>query len=268
MILSVKHGFLYFAMPKTATTSIESLLGAYGDITLARTAHHKHIACAAAKERYSKLFSTYYPYDRFFKFGVIREPVSWIISWYNFRSRPELADPRSPIHKNYLGPYSLDEFLEELGSPQPRSFARIGTQNDFYGLSTGELGVDALVRHDHLREDLARISKHLPVDLSRGLSSTRANESPPRLSRADVSAETQNRILQLFAEDLKLYNLAEATLSKNPAAWDPSDVRDALSLLKREYRDDIRETRFNKWKSRATLIARPALRVRDLLRNT
>jgi Sulfotransferase family len=266
MILSVRHGFLYFAMPKTATTSIESLLGAYGDITLARTAHYKHIDCTAAKERYSTLFSTYYPYERFFKFGVVRDPVSWIVSWYNFRSRPELADPRSPIHKNYLGPYSLDEFVEELGSTQPRSFARIGTQSAFYGLSTGELGVDALVRHDHLREDLATISKHLPVDLSRGLSSTKANESPPRLSRADVSAATQNRILQLFEKDLKLYTRAEATLSKDPAAWDPSNVRDALALLKREYRDDIRETHFNKWKSRAKFIARPVLRVRDLLR--
>lgn len=268
MILSVRHGFIYFAMPKTATTSIESVLGPYGDISLARTAHYKHISCAELHARYSKLFASCYPYDRFFRFGVVREPVSWIISWYNFRSRPELADPASPNHRNYLGPYTLDEFVEELTSSEPRSFARIGTQSDFYKLPARESGVHALVRHDHLREDLVKITAHLPIDLSRGLSTTRANESPPRISKADVTVTTQNRIRRLFQEDLELYERAPSTLSDGPAAWDPSGVRAALSLLRQEYRDDIRETRRNKWKTRAKMIGRPLLRMREFLRKS
>jgi hypothetical protein len=267
MILSVRHGFIYFAMPKTATTAIESLLGPYGDITLARTAHYKHISCSELKARYSTLFKTCYSYDRFFKFGVVREPVSWVVSWYNFRSRPELADPKSPVHRNYLGPYTLDQLLDEIASPQPRSFARIGNQSDFYHLAAGVLGVDALVRHDHLRDDLAQLTAHLPVDLSRGLSTTRANESPPRLSRRDVSNATEKRILELFEKDLELYELAPRTLANGPPPWDASRAREARSLLEREYREDVRETHRNQWKARAKAIAGPALRLRDRLRN-
>jgi hypothetical protein len=250
MILSVRHGFLYFAMPKTATTAIESLLGPYGDISLERTAHFKHISCAELRARYSQLFSSCYSYECFFRFGVVREPVSWVVSWYNFRSRPELADPKSPNHRNYLGAYTLEEFVEELEAQEPRSFARIGTQSDFYRLPEHELGVHALVRHDHLHDDLARITAYLPIDLSHGLSITRANESPSRISRSHVTTATRDRILQVFAEDLKLYELASSTLSHGPVTWDPSGVRDALSLLRHEYRDDLRETSRNRWKAR------------------
>lgn len=86
MLISVKKRFIFIANSKTASTSIEAALAPYAEINRIGSALRKHISWEVAKKEYKFLFKfeEYHP-DTFFKFGVIREPVDWVLSWYNYR---------------------------------------------------------------------------------------------------------------------------------------------------------------------------------------
>ena len=51
-----------------------------------------------------------YKIEDFFKFGIIRDPLHWVVSWFNFRAIPELSDPSHPNHKNYTGEMQFSDF--------------------------------------------------------------------------------------------------------------------------------------------------------------
>ena len=86
MLISVKKRFIFIANSKTASTSIEAVLAPYAEINRIGSALRKHISWEASKKEYKFLFKLdeYHP-DSFFKFVVVREPVEWVLSWYNYR---------------------------------------------------------------------------------------------------------------------------------------------------------------------------------------
>lgn len=86
MLISVKKRFVFIANSKTASTSIETALVPYAEINRMGSPQRKHISWKMAKEEYDFLFKfPEYSPESFFKFGVIREPVEWVLSWYNYR---------------------------------------------------------------------------------------------------------------------------------------------------------------------------------------
>ncbi|MEL7505516.1 MAG: hypothetical protein AAFN18_23960, partial [Cyanobacteria bacterium J06554_6] len=62
-------------------------------------------------ERFGFIFKNF-PFESFLKFAVIRDPLEWVISWYNFRSRPSLKRSQSQNKSAYAGNLSFNEFWE------------------------------------------------------------------------------------------------------------------------------------------------------------
>lgn len=86
MLIGVKKRFVFIANSKTASTSIEKFLAPYAEIARSDSPRRKHAPWIEVVQEYGFLFdqSEYAP-DTFFKFGVIRDPVDWACSWFNYR---------------------------------------------------------------------------------------------------------------------------------------------------------------------------------------
>ena len=86
MLIGVKKRFVFVANSKTASTSIEKALVPHAEIQRGGGSNRKHIFLRAGLREYGFLFERKkYAADTFFKFGVMRDPVEWIQSWYRYR---------------------------------------------------------------------------------------------------------------------------------------------------------------------------------------
>jgi hypothetical protein len=244
MIISLSHGFIFAAMPKTASSAFQLLLATQGDLVLGRTERGKHLRPDQIQEEYCEFFSKVIPYEDFVSFGVVRQPVNWLLSWYNFRARSDLADASHPNHRNYTGNMSFSEFIEEFSSRDPRPFARLMTQSEFYGFDDCTFGVRVLLRHERLIEDMVEIEGVLPHSFRDRILGFRRNRSPARITLSDVDADQRSKVDQVLARDAELYRVVSAMPRPkvNPPQWLPELRQRARGFISSHYRPDRLET--------------------------
>lgn len=97
MLIGVRKKFVFIANSKTASTSIESALSVFAEIRPIGSPAIKHMSWINVRKEYAFLFDqkAHKP-ETFFRFGVIREPASWIVSWFNYRSGNQRVLSRLP----------------------------------------------------------------------------------------------------------------------------------------------------------------------------
>ncbi|MGI9294129.1 MAG: sulfotransferase family 2 domain-containing protein, partial [Pseudomonadales bacterium] len=110
MIISDDPSFIFIAVPKTGSCSIEEALKSLMNLELKRK-FHKHVTGRRLQrelpaERWEKSY----------KFAFVREPYAWMYSWYRFRQRDALKDPSSEYHRRYTGNISFNEFVRTFSS--------------------------------------------------------------------------------------------------------------------------------------------------------
>ena len=94
MLIGVKKRFVFIANSKTASTSIEHSLVGQAEIQRGGGPQRKHIYLRDALPEYDFLFGRDgYGIESFFTFGVMRDPVSWIQSWYRYRCGNKVESP-------------------------------------------------------------------------------------------------------------------------------------------------------------------------------
>lgn len=127
MLISFNKRFLFVANTKTASTTIEKLLRRYCAIAITRTAYGKHLAYSKIVKHFAFIFrKSGVPADAYFRFGVVREPLDWMVSWCNYRSRGDLAESGST---NSCQGMSFEKYAEEVMKLEERaSFAIHGSQ--------------------------------------------------------------------------------------------------------------------------------------------
>ena len=92
-------------------------------------------------------------FDRFFKFGFVRNPWDWQVSLYHFiRQRAS-----HPQHDLVLAMGGFPEFLKW----RVESFSPENLQNTFLADAEGRLLVDFIGRFETLREDFLHLMEHL-----------------------------------------------------------------------------------------------------------
>jgi hypothetical protein len=75
----------------------------------------------------------------------MRDPLEWLMSWYRYRQRDDLKKTSHPLHKNYTGNVSFDEFVQMyLKTSQRPSFASLRTQSFHMLMDNGVFGVDRI----------------------------------------------------------------------------------------------------------------------------
>jgi hypothetical protein len=188
--------FIFIANTKSASNSLESSkLAAISDIRITNAYAGKHMSIEQVHERFEFLFG-YFPFEDFFKFGVIRDPLDWVISWYNFRSRPSLKR-KEDRSGNYAGDLAFNEFWQlnktaDFLTPQ---------KDRFFSSMHEHIKVDYLIRQDNLERDLIEVQKLLGLSK---LNIPNKNRSLNRVKRGDIEDLVREDIYTTYKDDYEL----------------------------------------------------------------
>ena len=193
MLVFVKERLVFLAIPKTGTTAYQTALSGRADMVISDPPELKH--------------APLYRYDRFFRpifekvcnarmetLAVMREPVSWLGSWYRYRQRPFLAGKA-----NSTADISFDDFVAAYLQGDRPPFANVGSQSKFLAPRAAGEPVSHLFRY----EDPERLHDFLEERLGIRPETAQTNVSPR--SELILSPKLGERLRRKCAEDFDLY---------------------------------------------------------------
>lgn len=161
MQLSIKHKFAFLCIPKCGSTSVEKAIRKHCEMRLNGHPSIKHMSASRFKRHVRPLLHKADPNDEVETFCIMREPFDCLRSWYTYRNRSEIADPKHPRHQRHTGGVSFKEFVEGfLEGNRPES-AGIGSQANFVTLGNGSIGVDRIFRLDQMEAVADYLSKKI-----------------------------------------------------------------------------------------------------------
>lgn len=141
MVILQKFRLIFLATPKTGSTAIEMALRPHASAFVTSPPQLKHASLRRFTRRIAPLFG---PELRGFEtVALVREPQSWVGSWYRFRTRPQARDRDTSTFG-----LSFTEFVEAYLAPERPPYAQIGTQAGM--LTDGSNRVDHLFRHEDI----------------------------------------------------------------------------------------------------------------------
>lgn len=192
MLVFWDQKLVFLATPKAGSTAVETALESLAELAVQRPPVLKHTPVY----RYRRFLAPYLEKAsgaEFTTVALMREPVSWLGSWYRFRSRDDVMDP-----KNSTRGISFDEFvLAYLERPQP-AFADVGSQARFLTGTDGQ-AVDRIFCY----EDMGSFVDFLEDRLGCEIVLPRVNVSPEAETR--LSPEVEERLRLRCAEEFDLY---------------------------------------------------------------
>ncbi len=193
MLIFSKARLVFLSVPKTGTTAYHTALAEHADLVISDPPALKH--------------APVYRYNRFIRpmyekvcnmdlelMAVMREPVSWLSSWYRYRSRPSLEG-----HPNSTAGMSFDDFVLAHIQSKPPGFADVGRQSRF--LEGRPNGVH--VQHLFAYENQTAVQEFLSERLGVGFELSRENVSPK--GTATLSTEVAAQAREALVEDFDLY---------------------------------------------------------------
>lgn len=170
MLASVDHRFVLLCNPKTGSTALEKAYRRHANFDVGRGTPWKHMSWRT----YREVFGDYFDRCGCETYAVIRDPVDLLVSWWRFRQRPKIQNPRHRHHVNSTVGVPFDQWIQEWASQSPPSRARILEQRDVLMDETGAPAPITFVCHDVIDELAARLNRRIGVEVEL----ERANESP------------------------------------------------------------------------------------------
>lgn len=193
MLVFFKERLAFLSVPKTGTTAYEKALAPRADMVITEPPMLKH--------------APVYRYNRFIRpmflrvcdtemelMAVMREPVSWLGSWYRYRRRPFMRGKPNSTEN-----ISFDDFVLAYLKGNKPGFADVGSQANFLkGQPNG-----TSITHYFRYEDQPRLHAFLNDRLNVDLTLTRENVSPPM--DLNLSLDVTSRLRRKCAEEFDLY---------------------------------------------------------------
>ena len=192
MLIGIKKKFIFVANSKTASTAIEFALAPYAEINHTGTPQRKHISWINVLEEYKSIFQQpgCSPQE-FFKFGVIREPVEWVMSWYNYRLGNQ--DVEHPLRS--------DMTFEEFWSGA--DWVKNITQMEHFLDSSGSCAFDLLIPHEAIAGVFPKVLRILRLS---DFSPPQKNVSRKTIRRTDISESLEIEINEHYEKDCEAYS--------------------------------------------------------------
>lgn len=156
-------------------------------------------------------------YDRHFRFGFVRNPWDWLVSWHKFVTSTTVSPDTGRAWRHHLfgaiGDMSFDRFVpwvtEEEGLAQTylrrHSLLKSRTpvlQRDWLADFDGRLIVDFVGRFERLAEDFAEASRRIglpPLELPH------VNKSRHAHYRDLYNRDTRDAVARYFAADIDMF---------------------------------------------------------------
>lgn len=185
---------VFLSVPKTGSTAYEAALAPLAAMIVSAPPELKH----APMFRYNRFYRP--ALEKFISpdldiLAVMREPVSWLGSWYRYRQRDELAGQRTST-KNI----SFDEFVSAYIKGQQPPFANVGSQAKFLEPQTNGTRVTHLFRY----EDQQGLLRFLEKRLNTTIETSRENTSPEM--SLELSEKTLARFRRKRPEEFELWD--------------------------------------------------------------
>lgn len=194
MLVFFKERLAFLSVPKTGTTAYETALAPRADMVISEPPMLKH--------------APVYRYNRFIRpmflkvcdaelelMAVMREPVSWLGSWYRYRHRPFMqGKPNSTFG------ISFDDFILAYMKGDKPGFADVGSQLNFMKSQPNGTGITHYFKY----EDQPRLQAFLKERLDVDLTLARENVSPAM--ELTLSTDVEVRFKRKFADEFALYD--------------------------------------------------------------
>ena len=195
MLIGLRHRFIFVANTKSASTAIERALEAYAELHHRGNPARKHITLARTLEEYADLFAR--PgmgAQTFFKFGVMREPMDWITSWFRYRKRKGARNPLPPE-------MSFEEFWDRHDWNFTRADGQRNLQHRHFTAADGTVLADVIIPHHRLGEVFPEICAHLGVRAE----PARRNVSRKPAETVNIPPRLRDELRTFYAEDYALF---------------------------------------------------------------
>ena len=194
MLIGVKKRFVFVANSKTASTSIEFALAPHAEIMRGGTPASKHIPLTDIRKEYHFLFDrAQYPFESFFRFGVMRDPLDWIKSWYRYRRGNAVETPLAPD-------MSFDAFWDRNDWNISRASGVPFDQSVRFLDDQDQPLADLIIPHGRLDHFFPKIAKAI------GVPAALPKRNVSRIKRLDtpVSETTLKKVREHYARDYAL----------------------------------------------------------------
>lgn len=207
--ISHKYKFIFFAYPKTGSATVRNMLDEYSDIRATtykkRTKENPFYSHITALETKKIFEERGWDYDSYFKFVVIRNPYSRIVSLYNmsFRNMP---------FRTYLSKLKNHGSGGMPGGAQDDKWKVNGVYSLLNFAGDGEeLLVDQVIKLEDMNSELPKLFTKLgippPSKIPRrniGNYSTKTGKG--RDWKEYYDKQTSDKIKQLYGWELAKYN--------------------------------------------------------------
>lgn len=195
MLLSVEKRFLFVANTKTASTSLEVALEPHAEVIRAGTPERKHTPLARLLEVYDFVFKREdLSPDTFFKFGVMRDPVDWLQSWYRYR-RGNNVDAPLPEEM------TLSDFWAQKDWNIQRADGTKNLQRTMFCDAQDRVLADVIIPYPQLGSMTAEIFAAL------GIEAPLDHHNVSRIApSADIDPVLEAEMRAFYAEDYALYD--------------------------------------------------------------
>lgn len=207
MLISISKKIIFVANTKAASTTIESRFKQAAEVAVTKTAFGKHMPYKNIVKNYGFLLCNKgLSVNDYFSFGVMRDPIDWCVSWYNYRYRDELVAKQSPKSTYNV---TFEVFAEELMSAGSRKpYANIGKQRLCFVDKNDVIAVDYLIPMSRLNEEIDELSQLLKIGGKNKVKKKDRNISPKIISVDDVSDNLKDKLQEHFRDDYELYHRA------------------------------------------------------------
>lgn len=192
MLISVKKRFIFIANSKTASTSIETALIPFAEINRVGSPQRKHISWQEARKEYNFLFNNpAYSPKNFFKFGVVREPVDWVVSWYNYRSGNDKIESTLPSNISFEEFWCSNDWVKKR------------TQKNHFLNVNGECIFDLIIPHEKVKKAFPSVVKYLKLGK---VTLPHENSSPvKKIIRNDLDPKLISEINGYYQQDFDFW---------------------------------------------------------------
>ncbi|EIE51949.1 gamma-glutamyl kinase [Salipiger aestuarii] len=193
MLVFWKPRLVLLAVPKTGSSAYERALAPHASMAVLDPPELKH--------------APVYRYNRFFRpmfdkmdapdmeiMAVLREPISWLGSWYRYRQRAFLDS--KPVSTKNL---SFDSFVDAYASGDRPAYANVGSQAKFIEPRPNGTAVTLLFKY----ENQAAIKAFLETRLGVTLDLPRMNVSPD--AKLQLTERTEAKLRRNCAADFEAW---------------------------------------------------------------
>ena len=159
MLVFWKARLVMLSVPKTGTSAYQSALAPHAGMIVSDPPELKH----APVYRYNRFFRPMFEKmgaDDLELMAVIREPVSWLGSWYRYRRRPFLDGKRTSTKD-----ISFDDFVLAYCQKDKPAFANVGSQAHFVEARPNGVKVDHFFAYEAQSDILTFLENRLSVKI-------------------------------------------------------------------------------------------------------